>query len=141
MSETANNTGSDAVLSAIRHMMADLDGEKPAEAEAADVSAPSESPVLDLTRRVNEDGSVTNLSNPGVTKVDEGDAAVQAAFNTLRDAVAEAAPAAPAAPVDGLEDKLEDILRPMVKDWLDANLAPIVERVVRDEVERIARRG
>ena len=31
------------------------------------------------------------------------------------------------------------LLRPMLKEWLDANLAGIVETQVRKEVERIAR--
>jgi len=32
------------------------------------------------------------------------------------------------------------MLRPMIKDWLDANLAEIVEQKVEEEVQRVARR-
>ena len=39
-----------------------------------------------------------------------------------------------------LEDIVMDLMRPMLKDWLDSNLPPIVERIVQKEVERIARR-
>ncbi len=39
-----------------------------------------------------------------------------------------------------LEDLVVEMLKPMVKEWLDANLPAIVERKVEDEVERIARR-
>lgn len=39
-----------------------------------------------------------------------------------------------------LEDIVTDLLRPMIKDWLDANLAAIVEEKVEEEVQRVARR-
>jgi len=39
-----------------------------------------------------------------------------------------------------LEDLVVELMRPMLKDWLDQNLPPIVERIVQKEVERIARR-
>ncbi|MCC5779507.1 DUF2497 domain-containing protein [Nitratireductor sp. B36] len=35
----------------------------------------------------------------------------------------------------------EEMLRPMLQDWLDNNLPTIVERLVREEIERIARGG
>jgi len=33
----------------------------------------------------------------------------------------------------------EDMLRPMLQDWLDDNLPTLVERLVREEIERVAR--
>ena len=39
-----------------------------------------------------------------------------------------------------LEDVVRELLRPMMKDWLDAHLPSIVEARVQDEVERISRR-
>lgn len=39
-----------------------------------------------------------------------------------------------------LEDLVVEMLKPMVKDWLDANLAEIVEQKVEEEVQRVARR-
>ncbi len=39
-----------------------------------------------------------------------------------------------------LEDIVIAMLRPMVKDWLDANLPAIVEEKVEEEVQRVARR-
>ncbi|MFG1370763.1 DUF2497 domain-containing protein [Xanthobacter oligotrophicus] len=39
-----------------------------------------------------------------------------------------------------IEDLVKEILRPMLKDWLDQNLPSIVERLVRAEIERVARR-
>jgi hypothetical protein len=47
-----------------------------------------------------------------------------------------------AMPADGrsLEDVVRELLRPLLRDWLDANLPGIVEKAVQLEVERIARR-
>lgn len=39
-----------------------------------------------------------------------------------------------------LEDIVTEMLRPMVKQWLDANLPAIVEEKVEEEVQRVARR-
>ena len=39
-----------------------------------------------------------------------------------------------------LEGMVREMLRPMLAEWLDANLPPIVESIVRAEIERIARR-
>lgn len=38
-----------------------------------------------------------------------------------------------------LEDLASDLLRPMLKTWLDDNLPQMVERLVRAEIERVAR--
>jgi uncharacterized protein len=38
-----------------------------------------------------------------------------------------------------LEDLVQEMLRPMLKQWLDQNLPAIVERLVRAEIERVAR--
>ena len=40
-----------------------------------------------------------------------------------------------------LEDLVKEMLRPMLKAWLDDNLPPLVERLVRAEIERVARSG
>ncbi len=40
-----------------------------------------------------------------------------------------------------LDDVVKDLLRPMLKVWLDDNLPGIVERLVRAEIERVARGG
>ncbi|MGQ7794357.1 PopZ family protein [Faunimonas sp. B44] len=38
-----------------------------------------------------------------------------------------------------LEDLVSEMLRPMLKNWLDENLPPLVERLVREEIERVSR--
>ncbi len=37
------------------------------------------------------------------------------------------------------DDMAEEMLRPMLQDWLDNNLPTLVERLVREEIERVAR--
>jgi cell pole-organizing protein PopZ len=39
-----------------------------------------------------------------------------------------------------IEDVVQELLRPLLKAWLDENLLPIVQAKVEEEVERIARR-
>lgn len=38
-----------------------------------------------------------------------------------------------------LDEIAEEMLRPMLQDWLDDNLPTLVERLVREEIERVAR--
>jgi uncharacterized protein len=40
-----------------------------------------------------------------------------------------------------LDDLMQEMMRPMVKQWLDDNLPTVVERLVRAEIERVARGG
>jgi cell pole-organizing protein PopZ len=40
-----------------------------------------------------------------------------------------------------LEDLVRDEIRPLLKEWLDANLPALVERVVRSEIERVVNRA
>ncbi|MGE0409326.1 MAG: PopZ family protein, partial [Amphiplicatus sp.] len=68
--------------------------------------------------------------------LDEGAAAAASkAFHSLSQSVRVSAG-------DGrtLEDIVVDMLRPMVKEWLDSNLPAIVEEKVEEEVQRVARR-
>lgn len=46
-------------------------------------------------------------------------------------------------PAEGrtLEDVVRELLRPLLKDWLDTHLPGIVENAVQAEVQRISRRG
>jgi cell pole-organizing protein PopZ len=40
-----------------------------------------------------------------------------------------------------LEDLVKEMLRPMLKSWLDDNLPGLVERIVKQEIERVSRGG
>jgi len=61
------------------------------------------------------------------------DASVGQAFNLLATTVLSNART--------LEDLVRELLRPMLKTWLDDNLPTVVERLVRAEIERVARGG
>ena len=40
-----------------------------------------------------------------------------------------------------IEDLVREEVRPLLKAWLDANLPPVVERLVRAEIERVVGRA
>ena len=50
------------------------------------------------------------------------------------------APAAASTSGRTMEDVVVDTLRPMLKEWLDTNLPPLVEAMVAKEISRITRR-
>jgi cell pole-organizing protein PopZ len=60
--------------------------------------------------------------------------AVESAFNTLANTVL-------SNNARTLEDLVKEMLRPMLKSWLDDNLPGLVERIVRAEIERVSRGG
>jgi len=64
------------------------------------------------------------------------EAVVTAAFEKLNGQIAETRRRA----TPTLEDLAKDLMRPVIKEWLDENLAPIVERLVQEEIERVTRR-
>jgi hypothetical protein len=59
-------------------------------------------------------------------------AAVDSAFNTLAQTVL-------VHNARTLEDLVREMLRPMLKSWLDDNLPNMVERIVKAEIERVSR--
>lgn len=68
-------------------------------------------------------------------------AAAAASVGTLLRAVAadRASPVYRGGP--SIEDVVREELRPLLKEWLDAHLPPLVERLVRAEIERVVGRG
>ncbi len=58
--------------------------------------------------------------------------AVESAFNTLANTVL-------SNNARTLEDLVKEMLRPMLKSWLDDNLPGLVERIVKAEIERVSR--
>jgi cell pole-organizing protein PopZ len=63
---------------------------------------------------------------------DQTDMAVNSSFQVL--SVARSIPSPQA-----IESVARDLLRPMLKEWLDDNLPALVERLVRAEIERVTR--
>lgn len=62
------------------------------------------------------------------------EAKVVASFAQLNDAMS-------ANNSKSLEEMSSDMLKPMLQEWLDNNLPGLVERLVREEIERVARGG
>jgi uncharacterized protein len=60
--------------------------------------------------------------------------AVESAFHTLANTVL-------SNNARTLEDLVKEMLRPMLKSWLDDNLPGLVERIVKAEIERVSRGG
>ena len=59
-------------------------------------------------------------------------AAVDSAFNSLAHTVI-------GQNARTLEDLVKEMLRPLLKSWLDDNLPGVVDRIVRAEIERVSR--
>jgi len=70
-------------------------------------------------------------SSGQLVSVDTG-AKVAASFDHLSEAVA-------AGGARTFDDIAEELLKPMLQSWLDDNLPTLVERLVREEIERVAR--
>ncbi len=123
----------------------------PAPPPPAAVAAPVEDDVLELTE-VAEPEPEPEPSPPPVRRASEPSieellspasaGAAAAAFAALNSGDRAMSP--PLALGDGsrtIEDIVRELLRPMLKTWLDDNLPGMVERMVRAEIERVARRN
>jgi hypothetical protein len=65
---------------------------------------------------------------------DQAGAQVAAAFDDLARAIRDGQ-------MKSMEGMAREMLRPMLQDWLDDNLPRLVERLVREEIERVSRGG
>ena len=136
-------------------MLAELDGPPKATPKPASQAAAPD--VLDLTEAMtsqatpspgpapsfrtidaNPDVVFANKPEPAPPVPDRGlissetVKAVDSAFNTLAHTVI-------GQNARTLEDLVREMLRPMLKSWLDDNLPGLVERIVRAEIERVSR--
>jgi len=101
---------------------------------APTTSAPGPTPsfrTIDGTSNVVFGNKPAPASDPGLIS-NETVAAVDRAFNTLTHTVVRRN-------ARTLEDLVREMLRPMLKSWLDDNLPGLVERIVRAEIERVSR--
>jgi uncharacterized protein len=100
-----------------------IDGASDVGFDEAAEKTPSYPPVERREHRAPE--RVQLISN-------ETSAAVDSAFNALAQTVL-------VQNARTLEDLVREMLRPMLKAWLDDNLPNVVERLVRTEIERVSR--
>ncbi len=89
----------------------------------------------------------TPPSNPAASPLEPPDlvapaaaAAAASAFGGLARTLAASRPTQVWAGGPTLEDIVRSELRPLLKEWLDTNLPPMVERLVRAEIDRVAGR-
>jgi cell pole-organizing protein PopZ len=130
----------DEILASIRRIISD--DPAPPDSPVQFLTGP---PAVEAVDKPLHDGSMTDSSH----SADEplvGDAAASAsasAFDVLAASAQSAAAAHPpiALPAAGrtLEDLTGELLRPLLKTWLDENLPDIVRDCVDEEVRRIAR--
>jgi cell pole-organizing protein PopZ len=111
---------------------------EPASASAAPESVLNEDPFLTFEDLLDDEMTsapeveqVVSSPMPSIIS-DRTGRQVAAAFGELSEAFA-------ATRQKSFDEMAEAMLRPMLTDWLDNNLPTLVERLVREEIERIAR--
>ena len=151
----AGDPSMEDILASIRRILSD-DEPKPdvaAPVVAAPETADDDALLLDASMMVQQEDAVTD--EPPVPALEP--APMMPPLATL---VAPEAAAAAASSVDALvrtlhteqamrvtslgptiEDIVRQEIRPLLKAWLDANLPPLVERLVRTEIERVVGRA
>ncbi|MDJ0613721.1 MAG: DUF2497 domain-containing protein [Rhizobiaceae bacterium] len=108
----------------------------PAQEEAVHVEmaeatpAPVAEPVIEaaVALPTEEDMAREEEAFRGALMSPSADNAVAGSFDRLKRSA-----------MDDIEATTEAILRPMLREWLDENLPSLVERLVREEIERVAR--
>ena len=138
MGDMSREPSMEDILSSIRRVIA-RDEAPGAIREARPVEADD---ILDL-----QDEEENTIDTAPVTEDLVSEASADAARQSLEALTAAIAPAvtaatvsAPAAAGRTMEDVVLDALRPMLKDWLDTNLPPLVEAMVAKEITRITGR-
>lgn len=138
MAEGRNEPSMDEILSSIKRIIADDDRLRPAAKRAAK-AAPMDEPedeILELTETAADE------STEDVLLDDRKAQSLRHSFSALQ-TLAEpgAAPQIVRSGETSLEGLTRDLLRPMLKDWLDSNLPGIVEAMVDREITRITKKS
>lgn len=127
----------DEILSSIKRIIADDDRNRPATKRAAKLASSDDDAdeVLELTE--TEDSS-----SDEILLDDQKAQSLRHSFSALQ-TLAEpgVAPQIVRSGETSLEGLTRELLRPMLKDWLDNNLPPIVEAMVEREITRITKKG
>jgi cell pole-organizing protein PopZ len=104
----------------------------PASAAANAESAPAAGDVPAAAHATASDEATAPESTPGTIVSPAVSRQVARAFDELAHAVENG-------PRRSFDEIAEAMLRPMLQEWLDDNLPTLVERLVREEIERVAR--
>jgi cell pole-organizing protein PopZ len=138
MADGRNEPSMDEILSSIKRIIAEDDSNRPATKRAAKSAVPdvAHDEVLELT-------DADQNAGVGEVLLDNNKAqSLRHSFSALQ-TLAEpgAAPQIVRSGETSLEGLTRDLLRPMLKDWLDTHLPPIVEAMVEREITRITKKG
>jgi cell pole-organizing protein PopZ len=131
------------ILASIRRMITEEDPARgrasSAEAARDPATVSGDDDVLELTEAL-DDPRPAAPSRPAAGDDEPvlSSASANAALAALARLSAAAPPAAVTAKSQTVDDLVRELLRPMLKDWLDANLPRLVEQAVEREVSRIA---
>ena len=140
MGDMSREPSMEDILSSIRRVIA----RDEAPGSVREIRVPEADDILDL--QDEEDAAAEAVSGTASAVVGDelvSDASADAARHSLEALTAAVAPAAaaavsaPAAAGRTMADVVLDALRPMLKQWLDANLPSLVEAMVAKEISRI----
>ena len=138
MADSRNEPSMDEILASIKRIIADDDRNRPVKERAAKSAVPdvAQDEVLELTDADEHAGG-------GEVLMDNNKAqSLRHSFSALQ-TLSEpgAAPQIVRSGETSLEELTRDLLRPILKDWLDTHLPPIVEAMVEREITRITKKG
>ena len=143
MGDMSREPSMEDILSSIRRVIA----RDEAPGTARDARAAEADDILDLQEQEDRAADAAAEAAPETEEL-VSEASADAARQSLEALAAAVTPAAAAAPAAAalvangrtMEDVVLDALRPMLKDWLDTNLPPLVETMVAKEIGRITGR-
>ena len=137
MAEGRNEPSMDEILSSIKRIIADDDRIRPATKKpmGAVPRRDADEEILELTEIEADPAEDVLLDDDKAQSLRHSFSALQ----TLSEPGV--APQIVRSGETSLEALTRDLLRPMLKDWLDANLPPIVEAMVDREITRITKKG
>jgi uncharacterized protein len=155
MADSRSELSMDEILSSIKKIIADEDRVKPGSPRKQAATSrtpaapqiPAEEEILELTQTAEMGDDPDNLldsRNDGANDLlDDGKAqSLARSFSTLQ-TLAEpgVAPQIVRSGETSLEGLARELMRPMLKEWLDSNLPGIVESMVEREIARITKKG
>ncbi len=136
MADNRSEPSLDEILSSIKRIIADDDRSRPATKRAKSVAREEEEEVLELTAADENALSEDSLLDDSKAQ------SLRHSFSALQ-TLSEpgVAPQIVRSGETSLEGLTRELLRPMLKDWLDTHLPPIVEAMVEREITRITKKG
>ena len=127
--QTPRDPSMEDILASIKRVIAE---EKELRAAVPPAMPAPDEDVLELDHRVEPEAPPVELGEPLL------DSSVADSSRTRLAQLSSVAAAAPPPPnVNPLEEMLRDMLRPVLKQWLDEHLPRIVDEHVRREISRI----